>query len=90
MPKYFFHASDGAGFCEDPEGVECADDREALAEAEQRALSMSQGKMLSSSLPAVFIEVEDATTKHLFTVTVDEVIAISESGRRIDGELASA
>ena len=83
MPLYFFHVCDGAGFCEDPQGLELPNDRAAMQEAQRRAGALF-GTRLSSDLVAAFVEVEDLSGKHLLTVTIDEVIPILPCGRRAD------
>lgn len=88
MRRYYFHVCDGQGFCEDPEGLELASNDAALEEAERKVRTLFEGVWLASSGPAAFIEVEDCEGRHLFTVTIDEVIAIRACGRREDKQLA--
>lgn len=89
MPRYYFHVCDGEGFCEDPEGLTFPNERAALKEAERRAKPLA-GSIILGAPTSAFIEVEDGSGKHLFTVTATEVMTILRSGRRAKRHLASA
>ena len=77
VPVYYFHVCDGAGFCEDPEGVNLPDDETARKEAVRGARALMVEELQRGELNlASFIEVEDERGNHLFTVTFEEVVEI--------------
>ena len=77
MPRFLFHVCDGAGFCEDPEGLELPDREAAYREAIRSARSLMVDEMVQGRLSlASFIEVEDENGVHLFTVTFEDAVEI--------------
>lgn len=79
MPIYRFHVCDGAGFREDPEGMELPDRDAARQEALRRARSLMVEELMEARLNlASFVEVEDAQRELLFTVTFDDAVRIAD------------
>lgn len=77
VPRYRFHVCDGAGFCEDPEGIELPDREAAYREAVRSARSLMVDEIIQGRLSlASFIEVEDENGAHLFTVTFEDAVEI--------------
>ncbi len=77
MPRYLFHVCDGAGFCEDADGIELPDRDAAFQEAIRSARSLMVDEIIQGRLSlASFIEVEDENGVHLFTVTFEDAVEI--------------
>ena len=75
MTRYRFHVCDGAGFCEDPKGIDLPDAEAAYREALSQARRLMVEETIERRLSfASFIEVEDEAGRHLFTVTFDEAV----------------
>ena len=76
MPHYNFHVRDGAGFAEDDEGVELADDEAARLVALVGARSLMVTELQGGTLDlSSSIEV-DRDGEPLFTVTFDNAVEI--------------
>lgn len=78
VPRFRFHVCDGAGFCEDSQGVELVDSEAAYEEALRTARKLMVDEVIERRLSfASFIEVEDEAGAHLFTVTFDEAVELN-------------
>ena len=81
VPLYYMHISNGAGFVEDEEGRELADEDVARAEAILAARDIMASELRTGELDlSSFIEVEDESRTLLFTLTFAEAVTIKAAG----------
>ena len=82
MPLFYFHVCNGTGLAEDEEGRELPDVEAARAEALRGARSIMSEEMRDGQLNlASFIEVEDESRRHLFTLPFEDAFRISRQPR---------
>ena len=79
VPTFYFHICDGLGFCEDTEGLDLPDADAARTKAVEGLRDVLAGEMRAGQLNlAAFIEVEDESRKHLFTLSARQVVNITD------------
>ncbi len=85
MPLYYLHISDGAGFVEDEEGQQLADDSAARAQAIAAARDIMAAELREGALDlGTFIEVENEKREWLFTITFAEAVTIREPAKETE------
>ncbi len=85
MPLYYLHISDGAGFVEDEEGQQLADDAAARAQAIAAARDIMAAELREGALDlGTFIEVENEKREWLFTITFAEAVTIREPAKETE------
>ena len=85
MPLYYLHISDGAGFVEDEEGQQLADDEAARAQAIAAARDIMAAELREGALDlGTFIEVENEKREWLFTITFAEAVTIREPAKETE------
>jgi hypothetical protein len=81
VPRFYFHVCDGNGLTVDEEGRELKGSKEARSAAVTDARSIMAEEMREGRLDlASFIEVEDESHVHLFTVTFEEAVSVQRPG----------
>jgi hypothetical protein len=85
VPLYYLHISDGAGFVEDEEGQQLADDAAARAQAIAAARDIMAAELREGALDlGTFIEVENEKREWLFTITFAEAVTIREPAKETE------
>lgn len=77
MPRFYFHVSDGEGFCQNEEGQDLSDAEAARREAVRSARLLMADDLQRGELNlGSCIQVEAEGGEHLFTVRFDEIVTI--------------